>query len=213
MSWILAWYLRLCLSTTRWQATGLEELEAALKNGPVILVLWHQRIMLSGQQWPKKWCRMKPIHDRAPAGRLAGATMAQFGLEPIAMSSKKSNFALSRLVIREMAAGVSIGLAADGPEGPVRQCKPAVIGWARATGHPVFLYAWATRRALRLNSWDRLLLPLPFDRGQYSFRKWETPVPGKLNQQTYDDLCTDLGENLDAVARDVDQLVGRHFEI
>ena len=31
------------------------ELEAALRDGPVILVLWHERIALSGQHWRPDW--------------------------------------------------------------------------------------------------------------------------------------------------------------
>jgi hypothetical protein len=209
VSWLLASYIRLCQSTGRWQVTGLEELENELENGPVILVLWHNRIILSGQHWPRQSGQIKPIHDTAPAGRLAGATMAQFGLDPIAMSSKKSNVVLSRTVLREMKQGVSVGLAADGPLGPAQVAKPAAIGWARATGRPVFLYAWSANRAKKLKTWDNLLLPLPFSRGEFSFQRWDMEVPRKLDAQTYDALCADLGKQLDAVAIATDTRAGR----
>jgi lysophospholipid acyltransferase (LPLAT)-like uncharacterized protein len=212
LSWLLATYIRLCQLTGRWQATGLEELEIALQNGPVILVLWHNRIILSGQHWPKQWGQIKPIHDTAPAGRLAGATMAQFGLDPIAMSSKNSNIVISRTVLREMNQGVSVGLAADGPIGPVQVANPAAIGWARATGRPVFLYAWSANRVKRLKTWDNLLLPLPFSRGEYSFQRWQMKVPRKLDVQTYETLSTDLGKQLDAVAQETDARAGRKIE-
>jgi len=208
LSSVLAGYVRLCLATGKWQANGLDDLERALKDGPVILVMWHGRLMLSGPHWPKQWCRIKPIHDTAPAGRLAGATMRKFGLEPIAVSSKKSNITVTRAVLREISNGLSVGLAVDGPEGPARKSKPAPIGWARATSCPVFAYAWSSRRAFRLGSWDRLLMPVPFASGTYTFKRWDMDVPRGLDAQAYEKLTENLGQFLDQVSEETDETAG-----
>lgn len=202
---ILAGYVRLCLATGKWQANGLGDLERALEDGPVILVMWHSRLMLSGPHWPKQWCQIKAIHDTAPAGRLAGATMKKFGLEPIAVSSSKTNLSITRTVMREVSNGVSIGLAADGPNGPVRHSKPAAIGWTRATGRPVFVYTWASRRAFRLGSWDRLLMPVPFASGTYTFKRWGTEIPRGLDAQAYRKMTEELDLFLDQVTQETNE--------
>lgn len=208
LSWFMASYLRFCHFTTSWNSSGLDDLEKALNDGPIILVSWHSRLMMSGLHWPKHWSRIKPIHDTAPAGRLAGGTMKQFGLEPIAISSSRSKFAITRLVLGEMGQGVSIGMAADGPEGPVGVCKPAPILWARASGRPVFVYAWSARRVWRLKTWDRLVFPRPFNRGTYSFRECNMQIPRKLDAETTDRLCAELADHLDQITDETDTKAG-----
>jgi lysophospholipid acyltransferase (LPLAT)-like uncharacterized protein len=39
-----------------------------------------------------------------------------------------------------------------------------VIRLAKATGAPIFPVSYAASRSLRLGSWDRLMIPLPFAR-------------------------------------------------
>lgn len=209
----MANYLRFCYATTKWQSTGFDDIENALQEGPVIIVSWHSRLMYSGLHWNKKWGRIKPLHDKAPAGRLAGGTLKQLGLEPIAMSAAKSNLTISRTVLREIHSGVSVGMAADGPLGPSRICKPHPIGWARSSGRPIFVYAWSTRNAKRLNTWDKLMFPLPFSKGAYSYVRWEKEVPRKLDAEGFDALCTNLADHLDAVTGRTDDLAEKSRDV
>jgi lysophospholipid acyltransferase (LPLAT)-like uncharacterized protein len=177
LAWAIALWLRFCRATTRWQVEGEADLRAALAKGPVILVLWHECTMLAPVDWPRDAGPLSSLRDTSPVGQVSGAVQARFGLLPMAMSGTAQNRNASRQILRRVAEGVSIGLTGDGPLGPARVLKDAPLDWARATGVPVFLYAFGTRRHRRLGTWDRMILPLPFTRGVRLFRRWSDGLP------------------------------------
>ena len=99
-------------------------------------------------------------------------------------------------------------MTADGPLGPAGDAKQAPVEWARATGRPVYMFAWSARRSVRLRTWDRLVLPVPFTRGSYGYRRWDTDVPHKLTADDYVWLRKDLSANLNLITREMDDLAG-----
>ena len=197
---LVAGYLRLCLATTRWTMLGGGELQAALAKGPVVVVLWHEFSLMAPVHWPLKHGQLCSLRDTSPIGMVSGAVQARFGLDPIAMSAKMSNRTASREILRRVRAGKSIGLTADGPLGPVHQVKNAALDWARATGCPVFLYAYATKRHKRLKTWDNMVLPLPFTRGVYIYQHWSADLPRRIDDAALEQLRAGLKQALEQVS-------------
>ena len=54
-----------------------------------------------------------------------------------------------------------LAVTPDGPRGPRRQVQPGVVYLAARTGLPIVPMGFAYRRAWRLPSWDRFVLPCP----------------------------------------------------
>jgi lysophospholipid acyltransferase (LPLAT)-like uncharacterized protein len=208
LSWLLAGYLRFCLATTRWQSEGLDELRAALGQGPIILVLWHSRLLFGPVHWPRETAALSTLRDPSPAGRLSAATQTRFGMDPFEMHDQKSNRAASRAILRRFGQGISLGLTADGPLGPARQMKSAPVEWARATGHPVFFYAFSVARHRRLSTWDAMMIPLPFTKGAFVYRRWNGAVERRADSAQIAQSQLELERALDAVQGDADAMVG-----
>lgn len=201
-------YLRLCIATSRWQVEGLDSLKADLAEGPVLCALWHGRLLMIAPHWPRQSGSLSCLHDTAPVGRAAGALQSHFGLEPFEMSARRSNVATSREVMKRARNGISIGITADGPTGPGYAVKDAPLEWARTIQRPVYGYAFATRRNLRLKTWDTMMLPLPFTRGAYVFQRLDVSVPRKATTAEIETARTAMGEGLTAVTARADQLAG-----
>ena len=199
---MLAAWLRFCDRTTRWETEGTEEIAAALARGPVVLVLWHECAMLAPVHWPRAAGPITTLRDTSAIGRVSGAVQAAFGLSPLPMSARAANTAMSREILRRVAAGDSIGLTGDGPLGPRRVMKSAPLDWARATGAPVFVYAFTTARHKRLQSWDRMILPLPFTTGRRTFARWDGTVPRRADAATTAALAASLTAALDRITPD-----------
>lgn len=205
---LLTTYLRLCWRTGRWTSDGQDTLNASLAEGPVTIICWHGRLVMA----PVVWERRAPVaipRDPSPAGRLSAATQAHFGTEPFEIDMSGGNFGPVRQVMKLVKGGASLGLTADGPKGPDRKVKRAAIDWARATGRPVFLFAWSSRRVIRLNTWDRLMLPIPFAGGSFVYRGWTPDIPRRPQKEDYARLRTDLARELDEAAASADALAGR----
>ena len=205
---LLAGYVRLCGLTIRWQGEGRADLAAALRDGPVVYVVWHQRLLYSAAHWPRAAGLLGTIHDPSPAGSVAGYYLSRFKAKPLPMNRKASSLAMLRQAVGALKEGTSIGLAADGPTGPARRAKSAPIDWARIANRPVWLYAFSVRRGWRLKTWDRLLLPLPFTRGAYAFRRFDVAIDRHADAATLEAARQSLTDALNALSAELDAQTG-----
>ena len=203
----LSWYLSLCNRTTSWQIEGLEELKAALSEGPVLLILWHSRLAMGAVHWPSDHAPACSLHNRSPLGRIAGAIQRDQGLQAMEMSKNKSNLTASRQVIKWFRAGCSVAIAADGPEGPAHKLQDPPLEWASKLNVPVFGYAFSTTRGRRFNSWDHLLLPRLFGRGALVFHRYQGPIPRQPDAEDRAKLRASLEQFLDATTARADALL------
>ena len=201
--WCLAQYIRFCWATTRWDQDGLADLKAHLgQHGPVIMVLWHESLVYAPKAWPTRDFPVCSLTQDANAGRIAGQVMERFGFENRCLDARTSNLKIMREVMALAKSGVSIGIAADGPEGPARISKSVPVDWSRVTGLPIWFYALSVKRHRRLNTWDRMILPLPFTKGRITFRAWNTTVPRKADTDTIETLRQRMEADLTALHSD-----------
>jgi lysophospholipid acyltransferase (LPLAT)-like uncharacterized protein len=203
----MATWTRFCDRTTRWQTEGVEEIAATLATGPVIVVLWHEMIMMGPAHWRADWGPLVTLHDTSPAGRTGAAGSARLGSRPFVVSPKRSNMGLTRDMLGLVRGGASLAVTGDGPRGPRRVLKDPPLDWARAAGVPVFAYGWAQAGQRRADSWDRMILARPFARGAHVFQRWETEIPRRLDDTTREMLRADLAARLTATAERAETLV------
>ncbi|MEX5566047.1 DUF374 domain-containing protein [Pseudophaeobacter sp. 1A16562] len=207
---LFAAYVRFAYRTSRWQRSGFEEMDACVKRGePVIFVLWHQRLIMAPYLFDTSLGRICALTSAARAGRLAGQILVRLGFETIPMSSHKRHVALSREVLRRTKEGCSIGIAADGPRGPARISSGVPITWARMTGCRVFTVAFAEKKVLKLPTWDKQMLPLPFSRGVLICQEWQETVPKKPTDDEAEALRQSLEQALDQITDKADQAAER----
>ena len=207
---LLAGWIRLAHRTSRWQRTGFEAMDAALRDGePVIVALWHRRLMMSPYLFDATQGRICTLTSAARAGRLAGQVQARFGFGTIAMSSNKRHVTLSREVLGRIRDGWSIGIATDGPKGPARVASTVPLVWARASGARVFVVAFSARRVIEVPTWDRMWLPAPWTRGVLMCREWPATVPRKAGEAEVESLRQQLESALNDVTDAADRAAGR----
>lgn len=207
---VLAGWLRFAYRNSAWQRVGFAPMDAALRAGePVIVALWHQRLMLSPWLFDASLGRICTLTSGARAGRLAGQVQARFGFATIAMSSNRRHVAMSREVLGRMRDGWSIGIASDGPRGPARVASSVPLVWARASGARLFVVAFSARRVIELPTWDRMWLPVPFSRGVLMCREWDARVPRKPGEAELEALRLNLEAALNAVSDAADRAAGR----
>lgn len=200
-------YLRLCNRRIHWKTEGLDALHAALQDGPVLLVMWHSRSVMGALHWPVADGPLSSLHDSSPIGRVSGALQRRVGLLPIQMSRKGSNQSASRAVLSRVKQGVSIGMTGDGPLGPALQVKDAPLDWARTTGIPIFCYAFSVSKGRRLNAWDQMLVPHPYGKGAYVFRRFDGTVQRKMSPKEIETLRGEMYEFMIATTQRADAML------
>lgn len=201
-------YLALCDRSTDWQIEGKEDLLAALQGGPVLMMMWHSRMVMGARHWPDDAAPASSLHHRSPLGRISGVMQRREGMTPFEMSHRKSNLVASRQVMKRFQDGISIVMTGDGPLGPPHKLQSAPLEWACRLNAPIFAYAFSTTRQSRAGSWDRLLFPYPFGTGAQVFARYDVPVPPTLAGTDRDALGVSLEIFLDRVTARADALVG-----
>lgn len=129
-----------------------------------VLVLWHEHLPACIPAFARR--RIGVLVSRSADGGLAAEACRRLGYRVYRGSGSRGALAGLKALARGMGepGGGLAGMALDGPRGPRRQPKPGSLWLAAAAGVPVFPIAVKASFALRLETWDRCLLPLPFAR-------------------------------------------------
>lgn len=177
---ILAGYLWLVLRTVRWSIVNRPPADALLADPKGFIVcFWHGRIAASVGAQPL--CRpLRPtrvIISLSEDGEFIARAMEMLDLPAFRGSSRKtkdprrrhSGGAAYRQSLDWVRKGGVLILTPDGPRGPNEQMAEGAVRMASRTGAAMILMGLATTPALRLSTWDRMQLPVPFGRGVIAF--------------------------------------------
>jgi len=157
----MAFLLTFCwFSTCRTKILGKQNLQHAFDEQPVIISSWHYAIIYlfhHMRQFPAA-VMVSTSND----GDYIAELVSIRGLKSVRGSANRRGMRALLELISLVKEGWNGGLVADGSQGPARRAQAGVILLASKTGRPILPVAWAAKRAIAINSWDRTLLPLPF---------------------------------------------------
>lgn len=166
--------MALLANTIRWRPIARAEGEAVWGVGkPVILVVWHGRLLMAHKGWPLGKGEKVPIKalvSNSKDGEIITRAFARVGVDAIRGSAakggqQKGGMEAMIAMIRALRAGQSVCITPDGPRGPRMRVQRGVISLARATGAPILCMSWNTAGRTVLKSWDRMVMPSPFSQG------------------------------------------------
>lgn len=156
-SWLAPWLVRGLARSWRIEWRGHEDYTELRGRGPVILVLWHGRMLMGAATHRDQGYSVlvSPSGD----GEIALRVLARLDFRAFRGSASRGGARALRELTKQVAAGRSVGLTPDGPRGPRHSFNAGAAWLARATGRPIVAVAFATDRARRLRSWDRFTIP------------------------------------------------------
>jgi lysophospholipid acyltransferase (LPLAT)-like uncharacterized protein len=163
--------------TSRVEDAGLGRLrDLVAAHGGCVALVFHEDALLSA--WACRRLGLRPVTlvSRSDAGEVASRILARCGFEVLrGGSSRRASrhrplalLALIRHLRRQPPALCAVSV--DGSHGPRRSLKAGGLALARAARKPIVLARIASRPCLRLPTWDRLALPLPFGRIRLELR-------------------------------------------
>ncbi|HXQ47017.1 MAG TPA: lysophospholipid acyltransferase family protein [Caulobacteraceae bacterium] len=173
LAFLLAGYLNLVTATMRWRMEASADVAAELaKPEGGMIFFWHGRIALGAVS--RQLMRGRPMRamiSLSADGQFIAKAAARLGFPAIRGSTArrggvgKGGTAAFMEALRFIEGGGGVFITPDGPRGPaeVMQAGPVVLA-ARA-GTRVFLAGLAARPVIKMGSWDKTRVPLPFGRG------------------------------------------------
>jgi lysophospholipid acyltransferase (LPLAT)-like uncharacterized protein len=147
------------------------------RSGAAIYCVWHNRLPLclpAYYGYARKRTQTAGMAAMVSASRDGGflaAILDCFKVQPVrGSSSRRGPQALLELTTWAER-GYDLAITPDGPRGPCYVVQEGIMSLAQITGLPIIPFSYRLGWKIRLKSWDRFQIPLPFSRCEMSIEK------------------------------------------
>jgi lysophospholipid acyltransferase (LPLAT)-like uncharacterized protein len=149
-----------------WCGVGLEHLDPYVGENPVVITLWHEYLAVAPMCLPliarrkgrnsMSMCALVSLHKD---GQIAGRVATELGVTPVAGSTTQGGSrALRTLSQLTKKLKISVVITPDGPRGPRRTSEHG-LPISLLNERPILPAAVVSHRAVRVSSWDNMMLP------------------------------------------------------
>jgi lysophospholipid acyltransferase (LPLAT)-like uncharacterized protein len=212
---IIAAYMQLVRSTTRWETIGLEHVKPVWASGKgVVWCYWHSRLMGAHAIWPIDVQEVLMIISLSADGGFVTKATEMIGRKVVRGSSTKAGsahnkgaLAAFRAMVAHAKAKGCVGITPDGPRGPRMRVQDGAVRVAKASGAVLVPSAYAIAGSTYAKSWDRLVLPPIFGRGVKVFGR-AIEVPRDADDAALEAIRLDLEGELNRALWLADAHVG-----
>lgn len=184
LPWLYIGYMRLVFATSRVHDNDFARLHDIIRDGDgAVALLWHEEVATVAYGYWRFRFNAHTLASRGDAGALITRMLELCGFTVFRGGSSRRRSRRNTDVVDAMIEhmnenpGVIYGITVDGSKGPAYRMKTGGVRIAHACGKPVALVRTWYKRSLRLRSWDRTAIPLPFNDIRYHLRgPFEVPA-------------------------------------
>ncbi len=187
--WCLFWLVGLTWRFEVIAEEGAIPLPGGAGAGAEIFAFWHQCVLPCTIYFRRTGATI--LISRSFDGELITRILGLFGFRAVRGSSSRAGREGLLGLRQVIESGHPAIFTADGPRGPIYETKMGPIKLAQLTGARIGAFHLEPKHALRINSWDRFLVPLPFTRIVVSWSRW-THVPTDLAEADFETKRVEL---------------------
>jgi lysophospholipid acyltransferase (LPLAT)-like uncharacterized protein len=155
--------LRVWAKTSRIKVIGEDEYRKAKQaRKPIILLIWHGRLMLAPYFFRNR--RITALVSPSRDGEIIAQIALGWRFRIVRGSGSHSIVRAWVEMRQDLRKGGELIIIPDGPRGPDRRLKPGCLKLAQDTGALLVPWSFSASRKKYLSSWDKFLLFLPFSR-------------------------------------------------
>lgn len=181
--------------------------EYASNDTPVVVGTWHRAaiyfLYFFGHFHP-----MIMVSQSKDGEILAQYTSAMGGIPARGSSSRGGKEALKQMRHHLTSGGKACATVLDGPRGPAYVAKKGMIVLAMQTESPFIPAIWSANRTITLrNSWDKMILPLPWSRISMAFGD-PIHIPRETTGEELEHYRHLVQERLNTMMAEVDRRCG-----
>ena len=172
--------------------------------GPAIYCVWHNRLPLCMKAYygyikkRNQTPGMAAMVSASKDGAFLASILEAFKVQPVrGSSSRRGRQALLELTTWAER-GYDLAITPDGPRGPCYVVQDGVMSLAQLTGFPIMPVSYHLGWKIRLKSWDRFQIPLPFSRCEMIYEKpiWvprnASPAEREALRQKFEQTLRDI---------------------
>ena len=197
-------YMWFVYRTSRVETLGPHPGIARRDHGRAVFALWHQEVFFVAYAFGEY--HPDTLASQGDSGAIITRMLELCGYNVFRGGSSSSNRRRVVGIIDHLVEhmrrtpGVIYGITTDGSKGPVHRMKRGAVQIAVETGAPVIVFKTWCRRYFQLPTWDRTIVPLPFNRITYVFAGPHWPRTELPEEQRFDALHAEVERALCAVS-------------
>ena len=142
-----------------WRITRLRP-ATGIKGNSILYAFWH------GEQLPLIFTHrnmgIRILISRSRDGSLVSSVCEKMGFNTARGSSSRGGVSAARELVSALKKREPVAITPDGPKGPPEVVKKGISVIPGRAGTPVVPYGVSAYPAIRLKSWDKFMIPLPF---------------------------------------------------
>lgn len=164
ISFLLYIYLKFVYKTSKWQFVlppNCSREEFMSLHGAVF-AMWHNSLAFGPyifKDLPHTHALVSPHSD----GKIIGNIIEFFNFGVIAGSTNRNAMGAVKNIIKNLAAGNNVVITPDGPRGPVYEINSSICEICHKYNRSLIPVSCKAQKYFLLKSWDRLVMPLPFN--------------------------------------------------
>ncbi len=204
--WLGYGIIRLIGPTLRIAVSYEDGAQKTLDQRPLIASFWHSCMIPATYIFRNMGIRV--MSSNSYDGEYMGRIIHKFGFVAVKGSSSRNAVRALLGLRRALEEGWTVAFTLDGPRGPRHKVKPGPVALARSSGLALTMFHAAVDRAWVLNTWDRLMIPMPFSRVLVRVGKL-IPVSELATDEDVERYTAELQAALDRVCQFAEQNVER----
>jgi lysophospholipid acyltransferase (LPLAT)-like uncharacterized protein len=200
------WLIRLIGPTLRVCISFEDGAQQTLQQRPLVASFWHSCMIPA--TYICSGLGVRVMSSNSYDGEYMGRIIHKFGFVAVKGSSSRNAVRALLGLRRALEEGWTVAFTLDGPRGPRHKVKPGPVALGRSSGVPLTMFHAACDKAWVLNTWDRLMIPVPFSRVLVRFGKL-IPVPADATDADVERYTAELQASLDRVCEFSEANVGK----
>ncbi len=176
--------------------------ERAYEGKNMIFCSWHSRLVVLPYYYYNlyKFTNLTMMVSQSKDGEIMKRILNKYNIETIRGSTTRGGSSAVKTMVRIARSGRDTAVSLDGSKGPRYKVQPGALLLAQLTGLPLVPLTFDTTKKKVLNTWDKMIIPLPFGHIHAKFadpifvsRDAKDLAPYQLQlQETMDKICADV---------------------
>lgn len=199
--------IRSLAATIRFKLNDKSGLFTGAPKEKIIFAIWHNRLALAlilYHRYVARHARDRRLAALVSASRdggLLARVLEHFNVEPVRGSSSRRGAQALRELVSCGEHGYDLAITPDGPRGPSYSVQEGVIATAQLTGLAIVPASYHLNWKVRVKSWDRFQVPLPFACCEITTGQIMR-VPREASEAEREELRQQLEAQMRAMTRD-----------
>ncbi len=193
--------------TSKIEIVGFEKVRPLLKRKKFIGAIWHSRILFFSY-YCGTWWNAYILVSQSDDGEIIARILERQGFRTIRGSTTRGGRKALSTMIKKINQGNIGAIIPDGPQGPRFKIQKGIMILGKNTRAPILPMTYSAKRVIIFNSWDRFVLPLPFNRCRVVLSD-PVIVPADADKDEVERLRLKLENTLMDITKKADMAFGR----